>query len=307
MKIKWIILEVALIMGFFLGCSWKKNANIKETAVSTNEVSSDDANYENYLNGTEKVSVKDVYQENTDFVLREIFEIDEYYDIYEFSSCIIDAMDLRDDTKKTKLTYEYVDCGCDGEKELMVIIDVPGAWAEGCQILYIVKNIEGKLCVLYLTERANNSYTVVTEKGYVWKSGKKSANVVNYTCGYLDDNVNYHFYYGFNYYLNMDSFINEYFEMTGNEIDAYSADWQDVQVVAYYLSDKREFNQDDFLYSYSLYDKNGNLDFSVYDDDSIYKKTFKECGIKTYTEEEIEVYLNTKKQIIGLDEDIIEK
>ena len=91
MKIKWIILEVALIMGFFLGCSWKKNANIKETAVSTNEVSSDDANYENYLNGTEKVSVKDVYQENTDFVLREIFEIDEYYDIYEFSSCIIDA------------------------------------------------------------------------------------------------------------------------------------------------------------------------------------------------------------------------
>ncbi len=153
----------------------------------------------------------------------------------------------------------------------------------------------------------------ISDNGYYWSSGKSGQNTISSTEGYFDANVNWHFYYGRIYYLDMDAFVrdlNNYAQNYNINIDMdkdYNSDeWRDAQVLVYFFDEDDAYNYENYKCVLYLYDSNGNLDSSIYDKDSLYYKEFEEMGIEIYSKEDIDVLLKNKREEIGLDEEIID-
>ena len=270
--------------------------------------------YENFLDGKEKALIVKEYHDKGPFEFNDSFEIGETYSLSEIYKIIYDAEWMADDTAGIKIYANYIDCGQDDEKELLVSIYLLGAWHEGFCVRAILKEVDNELQVLYMnsgTDSQDAAYRI-SDKGYYWSSGKSGLNTISSAEGYFDANVNWHFYYGRIYYLDMDAFVrdlNNYAQNYNINIDMdkdYNSDeWRDAQVFAYFFDEDDAYNYENYKCVLYLYDSNGNLDSSIYDKDSLYYKEFEEMGIEIYSEEDIDVLLKNKREEIGLDEEII--
>lgn len=272
--------------------------------------------YENFIDGKEVASFDNVYSQNLDFDLKDIFDSDKNYNLTEIAKSLHKSSRYYDDTLEPEIYSKYIDCGVDGEKELSVMIDLPEDTWEGFYYNLILKEIDGELQVLYVLGgwEDERSCLYITDKGYIIYSAKVAAARHKVEYSYLDAEVNWHFYYGYIYHMDMDDFISEvvfpyvddFVEGGNNDIDTHSEEWKDVQVTAYY------FQEDDYnkcehqTFVYSLFDNHNMPVNSIYAEDSLYKKTFDEWGIETTTQDEVDKLLKLKREEIGLDEAIIE-
>ena len=96
--------------------------------------------------------------------------------------------------------YGYIDCGCDGENELVINI------GRGCETYSFVLKDEGDgLFIRYIAEDADRFWEDILKDGYVCGFGKGGASLAMYDYGFLDKDARYHVFYTCLYYLALDA------------------------------------------------------------------------------------------------------
>ena len=264
MKFKRIAIIILVLIN--VGCTRidkSKNQNVSNSTISDNILEEDNSiikKYENFMNDKEKALMTNKYQKLEAFEWNDVFENGKKYSMSEIAKCIHDASNLYDDTAEIEIYSRYIDCGQDEEKELLVTIFMPGAWAEGYNIKFIVKEVDDELQVLYFGEGwdTDSSFFRISDNGYVSKGGKGSNGVVVGN-GYLDSDVNWQFYYGYYYYLDMYSFVrdvvrklvDDYISDGDKDIDVHNDEWKDVQVKSYFFheEDVSKFENQKYVWS----------------------------------------------------------
>jgi len=185
--------------------------------------------------------------------------------------------------------YRYIDCGCDGEYELLVIISLNKVIRH---YTFVLKEVDDKLFIRYILPEGERSEVSISDYGYVNDFGKGSADLAIMDYGFLDKDVRYHDYYSCWYYLSLQDDRPDGFE----NIDIDDK-WENIQLLIYYLGGNRENGL------YEMYDIDKDTDLV----DTIYSEPLTSQGIKLYTEDEIQARLGEYAEEIGLDKKVIPK
>lgn len=170
--------------------------------------------------------------------------------------------------------YEYIDCGCDGENELVINI------GRGCETYSFVLKDEGDgLFIRYIAEDADRFREDILKDGYVCGFGKGGASLAMYDYGFLDKDSRYHVFYTCLYYLALDS------GMAG-------------------IKDQEVLDDNQLLvYSFEMF-KDGKEEGSMCLDgcfaDPEIKKAFIDDGYKFYSKKEIKERLLKRADEIGI-------
>ncbi len=276
--------------------------------VSEDQELTDTSKYDEFLNNEEKAVFDETYyyivgtdiacgfEEGKEYTLDEIVETAE-----EITRC-----DQGNDGDPEIETY-YIDCGMDGSSELELTIHLPGGeddryddTVEYYNILILTES-EGKILVKFYTESNYFDQTSLTKYGYVETSGPAYNGIGSESAGYLDKDVNWHFYYACEYYLEARDYTN-YQENTNNRIiDTSEGDWDSVYFERY------SFDEDykDSFTVYTMYNDYFPLIYAEdYPDDNPYKTAVEEAGIEIVSYAELESMLKERMEEIGLTDEI---
>lgn len=235
--------------------------------------------YTAFINGEVEVDVSNVYQLNTDFKISEIASKDDY-SLDELDELICDNIPYYDKSAKTDIDYEIIDCGEDGQNELLVKMSMNGASQNGYCTYLVIKNIDDNLQLKFVCTGDDKYPVFIDENGYLTEGGSAGACQYNSSYGYLDSDVRWTQLYEEYYFLDMITF-SDYLNDKGFNVDLSGEEWAQLQAEVYFIDDEEYI-------LYSKVDENGVWDESIYDSNSEYKKYFESRGIKTYSKDEIE-------------------
>ncbi len=306
-------IKSVLIAGCILltGCSFSdeeitEGTNNAEGAVDIDGIpqayNSTEEKYEAFINGELSVKIEDFYQQNTDYSLEEIFN-EESYTIDEIDELLKDNIRSYDASVETDIEDTIIDCGADGENELLVRFNMNGAKQNGYYVLFVIKDINDELQLKYFCAGdEENNIVSINDTGYVSESGSAGASQYNSSFGYLDSEVTWQPYYGEYYFLDMMSF-GDYLNREGYDVDFSGEEWSELQAEVYFVENGDTTN---IYYVYTKVDEAGNVDESIYESTSIYKQFFDELGVETYSTSDIELVLAQQRESIGLKEEIID-
>ncbi|WP_024865818.1 hypothetical protein [Butyrivibrio sp. FCS014] len=183
----------------------------------------------------------------------------------------------------TSMSYSFLDCGNDGEKEMALKIQGPFVEPES-EATFVIKNIGGKLEVVYAFTSWSRSFTEITEYGLVSGGGSNGATNHGTEEGFVNaDGV---FKYG--YYEEEESDVDSFgYIKEHDEFDASTLPG----ILCVYTLRVGEYNVDgnEMYYSYKVYDPESYLDLDVPDlyTDSEYKAVmdcFHDVTFMTYEE-----------------------
>ncbi|PWT27650.1 hypothetical protein [Butyrivibrio fibrisolvens] len=293
------------------------NENESSEAGSTNGNTDTDGidRYEAFISNTEKV----YFDEESDVLpyhLQRKFDNSEGYTLDEIIETSLNAYYDNDKSKgDPSIQKQYIDCGKDGVKELLVDIRYPGMENSEYEEFddkyvdhWVIKEVDNQLVVKYFGTDSLRSYTCINEYGCV--------NILNIgaylgvlpeTFGYLDENANWVLYYRYYYYLDMSDFVREKGNL-GLNLEYSSEEWKDMQVEEYLFDDEAGYTDSDKT-GFTIYvktDDNGVVeDDSIYGDSSEYKEFFDDAGINTCPRSEVEKRLEERREEIGLSEDVM--
>ena len=224
-------------------------------------------NYTAFLNNEKKAKV-----DCDDFV----FESEEKkeYDFEELKELASDSTSLRENPCDSG--YRYIDCGCDGEKELLIWVSKSNSeYGFG----FVLKDEGGELYIRYVSESWEKFYEGICEDGYVSGFGKAGASLATYDYGYLDKDARYHVFYTCQYYLALD------LGMAG-------------------IEDEDVLNNNQLLvYSFGMYGDAKSEDSMCTDEgfvDTWIKKSFIDDGYKFYSKKELKERMLKRADEIGL-------
>ncbi|MBE5836061.1 MAG: hypothetical protein E7309_15705 [Butyrivibrio sp.] len=248
--------------------------------------------YEDFVSGVASAYFADPDQYRICDLPDEI-NLNEEYTIAKLEKSIIESFPSYDDSEPSTVSAWAIDCGKDGEQELEVKIEYPGAPYDDYLVRMIVKKIDDTYEIRYFSEATLRSGESIDASGNISPSGAASYDVYGGDYGFLDAEVKWHFSYYYNYYLDMDAYSNHLRNM-GIEIDFSGEEWYEFQVEEYSFDE--DYSNRTYYTVYIDLDENGQpKDMSIYEDGSVYKKTFEEAGITTYTPDEMEKILEEKQ------------
>ena len=100
------------------------------------------------------------------------------------------AKEVSEDYEDTVIGYAYLDCGMDGEPELLLKIE------RGIFCKYImIKELDGELKMIYAETQWDRYRCYYNEYGYIWCDGSGGADSHVFTKSYIDGDGKYHFVY----------------------------------------------------------------------------------------------------------------
>ncbi|MBO4912254.1 MAG: hypothetical protein J5504_05965 [Butyrivibrio sp.] len=242
--------------------------------------------YDAFVKGKEKAvfSADGNRVENADVFLG--FEDGKAYTLEEISNKIRGVDDF------TGCSPKYIDCGLDGNIELVVGIGGNLDYDPSYGIDMVVKNINGKLKICYCDASGYRSENDISYNGEVSNGGSGGATSHYGEVGYIDANGKYNFWY---------SWIEEEIAKidTNNEqLDLYQED----------LSVEDGAEDKDHYYSIFAFDNDGNVDEgnpSLKDDPcECERQTYRDKGYKVITLKEHDELIEKKRKKIGLSDEI---
>ena len=179
--------------------------------------------------------------------------------------------------------HRYIDCGNDGEKELLVTFQHKETDPDFYS--FVIKEREGKL---YLRFGKFGEGSDIGDDGYVQSAGKYSGSSSYFEEGFLDKDCNYIFYYSGVYNLDLADYMSTFYP------DEDASLWNDSQLISY------TFGQYDEAKTYFRFFRGYDKDYKKENDpDSYFVKTLKKSGIDLCTEEELEKLLYDRAKEIG--------
>jgi len=283
-KTKFITLLAVAIM--LTGCGKSNEVNIdKPKTVTTEEQltvaedsfdiqkAKDDkiGNYTAFLNN-EKKAKPDCDADMFEYEKKEEYDLEALKDI---ASCNSNGVEDSCD-----FDYKYIDCGCDGENELMICIR-----KDYITYIFVLKDVGGDLFIRYVAEDGDRSQTGISEDGYVTGTGKGGAELAIDEYGFLDKDVRYNLFFTRQYYLALDpgmAGIEDEEVLNNHQLLVYSFDM--------------DYEADDEESMCELYDIRRDDDVV----DPQIKDAFIGAGYKFYSKKEIKERLLKRADEIGL-------
>ncbi|MCR4901811.1 MAG: hypothetical protein K6A23_03055 [Butyrivibrio sp.] len=248
--------------------------------------------YDGFLAGTEKVNYRATGDVGEYLTLADYLEVGESYSLSEIEQAIAnnDFMVLTDPTVTT------IDCGGDGEKELLIQLHFERE--DYYDLTMIIKEINDELVLCYCQDSWSRCSVTVDGNGIITTSGSGGATVQSYDIAFVDGNGDYNFFYGMEdtgepetYYV-IDK--GEAKEISFVDIDT------DYFMVTSYWFDK-DYNNRTYYYTYYLLDENyaditTDADFEA---SNPYNQLFTDAGVTVYTHDEIAQMISERAAEIG--------
>ncbi len=197
-------------------------------------------------------------------------------------------------------TFKYIDCGSDGNRELLV---QQGFSAEETYETFvlnmIIKDIDGELNMCWDQDMWSRSDVSVNDDGTIEGGGSGGAALHYTDKAFVDANGDYHYFYGIESYMTP---YGEYYSYKDGDytlVDLEGLDSDHFGIDAYYF-DSDPDKRTDYV-TYIIIDDNFNdvtTDADFGDDNEI-KKRFTENGINIYTRSQINDILDKRAKEIG--------
>lgn len=241
------------------------------------------------------------YMSNEDRVFKGI-PSDKEYTLKEFRDALNDAVHSEDYSFRTPadmdfMEYAFLDCGADGNKELALRVTGPFFEPES-NMTFVIKEMDGKLQVVYAFAEWARSHKWLYEYGRVCGYGSSGATVHGWGVDYINADGQYIFGYDYEEQSDLEDFARY------EEHDDFDASGLEGEVCVYTLrtAPYDEATENDYYYSYIIYDEKGNkMDIPNLYTDSPYQKvmdSFKD--ISFISDDEMDKIAKDKLQAIGV-------
>ena len=266
----------------------------QETPASTGDL------YEDFKTGAAKAKFTKSGDRASYLVLSEILKDGESYSISEIAG-ELENYDLYSFKANGDATYRMIDCGNDGNKELLYQQEFTAGDMGGeiFTLFMILKDMGGELKICYDQDMWSRSDVTINDDGTIYGSGSGGAALHTYDFSYVDAKGDYHFYYGSE--ENITPFGDFYYNVNGESksLSLEGLDTDHLIINTYYFEPEYE-KRNDYI-SYNIIDDNYNLvttDEDYTDANEVYKR-LTENGIKVYKNLELANLLHDRAVEIG--------
>jgi hypothetical protein len=248
--------------------------------------------YEAFMNGEAQAR----YQASADHAsyleTAEVLKDGEYYTLDQ----IIDKTDKAysiDNADHATREYHLIDCGSDGNKELLADI----GFAASFRMHMVLKDYDGELVICYICDGGDRFDNDISDEGYISFWSLSAANIHTFEESYLDANGIYHFFYGVEETISPYSVYfpdgDDYIEVSFDDIDT-----DHLLVKEYWMGkDEHEPRYCVLAGVNDDYEQEGGEEF--YEEDNPVRLAFEEAGISLYEEKEIFESLQERADEIG--------
>ena len=265
-----------------------------ETPASTGDL------YEDFKTGAAKAKFTKSGDRGSYLVLSDILEDGQSYSLSEISDKIASSGDYSFKINGDA-TYRSIDCGNDGNKELLVSQEYTAGDMGGeiFTLFMILKDMGGELKICYDQDMWSRSDITINDDGTIYGSGSGGAALHVYDFAFVDAKGDYHFYYGSE--ENITPFGDFYYNVNGESksLSLEGLDTDHLIINTYYFEPDYE-KRNDYI-SYNMIDDNYNLvtkDEDYTDANEVYKR-LTENGIKVYKNLELANLLHDRAVEIG--------
>ena len=190
-------------------------------------------------------------------------------------------------------SHRYIDCGKDGNQELLVEL----GFGEEFTLDMVIKDMGGELNIIYSRDQWSRSNLEIADDGTIESSGSGGATIHGVDKSYIDAAGKYHFFYGSEEYGSPYSY---YAYKNGDYVvlDFEGLNAEQFMVISYWTSE--EENRD-YYYTLCELDPNYNICYTedLYMDSNPFKQKFDEAGIQVYTVDDVEKMLKDRASQIG--------
>ena len=270
--------------------------------------------YEDFLAGKEKV-----YADRVDYTYYDYVADEEYvyfpdkdgYLFRDFIGTIQTMEDLEPDSdiRVTDVYYAYVDCGDDGEQELVVELYLDNSDWYGSSYVFVIKNYDGKLQLCYRNVSSyHTTFYLENRHGLVsdgWYGGMEYGESYSYLDADAKENFlysftgEYAFGYGYGYEDGLQGAAKEIAEREGDEslFDRFT-------LLTYRFKPYEENEKEDevLFYTYDYYnwvynedtDEGYSIDTPEPEMQALVDEVFAKAGVKCYSKAEINEMINKK-------------
>lgn len=265
-----------------------------ETPASTGDL------YEDFKTGAAKAKFTKSGDRGSYLVLSDILEDGQSYSLSEISDKLASSGDYSFKINGDA-TYRSIDCGNDGNKELLVSQEYTAGDMGGeiFTLFMILKDMGGELKICYDQDMWSRSDVTINDDGTIYGSGSGGAALHVYDFAFVDAKGDYQFYYGSE--ENITPFGDFYYNVNGESksLSLEGLDTDHLIINTYYFEPDYE-KRNDYV-SYNMIDDNYNLvtkDEDYTDANEVYKR-LTENGIKVYKNLELANLLHDRAVEIG--------
>ncbi len=196
----------------------ENNSNSADSTKSENSsnIQSNSDIYEGFLAGSEKMSFSyymsgdslNIHENSLDYELfaklaNKEYTLPELVD--GMNTIFTDPDGFYAPQKISKMSYAYLDCGKDGNKELALEFVCPIVEEEST-LTMIIKEMDGKLQLVHSFDSWSRGEASINEYGYVTSGGSGGAALHYFEGGYIDASGKYNFAYSEEDYSGVDAF-----------------------------------------------------------------------------------------------------
>ena len=272
----------------------ESNTESNEPPASTGDL------YEDFKTGAAKAKFSKNGDRASYLTLSEILKDGESYSLSEITK-ELESSDSYNFKVNGDATYRTIDCGNDGEKELLYQQEFTAEDMGGeiFTLFMILKDMGGELKICYDQDMWSRSDITINDDGTIYGSGSGGAALHVYDFAFVDAKGDYHFYYGSE--ENITPFGDFYYNVNGESksVSLEGLDTDHLIINTYYFEPEYE-KRNDYI-SFNMIDDNYNLvtkDEDYTDANEVYKR-LTENGIKVYKNLELANLLHDRAVEIG--------
>lgn len=270
------------------------NTGSNETPASSGDL------YEDFKTGAAKAKFTKSGDRGSYLVLSDILEDGQSYSLSEIGDKLASSGDYSFKVNGDA-TYRTIDCGNDGDKELLYQQEFTAEEMGGeiFTLFMILKDMGGELKICYDQDMWSRSDITINDDGTIYGSGSGGAALHVYDFAFVDAKGDYRFYYGSE--ENITPFGDFYYNVNGESksLSLEGLDTDHLIINTYYFEPEYE-KRNDYV-SFNMIDDNYNLvttDEDYTDANEVYKR-LTENGIKVYKNLELANLLHDRAVEIG--------
>ena len=195
-----------------------------------------------------------------------------------------------------EITYSMIDCGSDGNQELLVQAQLSAMFG----IQMIIKEIDGEFVICYDQSTTDRSYVTVNQNGTIESGGSSAANIHVVDYAYVDANGEYKFFYGVVETLSFQGDTYDIYKDTDKiSIPGDGIDADHMAILEYYF--EQDYTQRNSFYSFYTFNDDFSEEVTEEGEAQIkeFASRFENAGFKTYSSTEIEDLLKDRAAQIG--------
>lgn len=275
---------------------------VDDNVINTEETQEDC--YLEFLSGENQLYFNNKNSEKDYAGINDYFESDKGYTLSEITNVLKTEYNLE---KDPVVKYAEMDCGNDGEKEIALLFEGMDIYSpdDSSTVVFIIKEIDGKLKTCYAYESWARSDSEINYYGYYTSYGSNGASNHGSSSGYVDAKGNWNFINYTEEEQNIEQLA--WSETLGRIPKAAETKTYDGSIVFYSTNFDEIKSSDDYeymerFYSFDVIEPEYSKD-DLYTT-SVYKDIFDEAGVIVYSPDEIDKMIKQKEEKVGVTEEI---